>query len=160
MFCSQFSNKSLNQAKATSNWTRKSNYLTSELLKYSTYIQSLENALRLKTSKNSEKEVEEMLLLADDHSFDDELVGLGLGKKEVGKEEEEEEEDLFGPVLVETRGSERFKTVNLIEEEDEDEAEEEVRSGIDEKEEDGDRRPSLTESSMSFETAIESPELL
>lgn len=134
----------MNQAKATSNWTRKSNYLTSELLKYSTYIESLENALRLKTSKNSEKEVEEMLLLADDNCSDDELVGLGLDKKEGGKEEEAEE-DLFGPVLVESRGSERFKTVNLIEEEDEDEVEEDEKKDMKGKEEEEGRRPSLTE---------------
>lgn len=62
----QFSSRSLNQAKSAANWERKSQHLLSELVKYQTYIDQLERAMRLRALRRGQKEVDEMLAAADD----------------------------------------------------------------------------------------------
>ena len=74
----QYSARSVNLAKASANWERKSQYLLAEIVKYQTYIEALTSAIKLRALKRGQKEVEQML---DD---DDEVIvsptdGPGVG---------------------------------------------------------------------------------
>ncbi|KAL8293795.1 hypothetical protein RQP46_000496 [Phenoliferia psychrophenolica] len=60
-----FSSRSMNQAKSAANWERKSQHLLSELVKYQTYIDHLERAMKLRALRRGEKEVDNMLAAAD-----------------------------------------------------------------------------------------------
>lgn len=66
----QFSTRSVNMAKAMANWERKSQHLLSETVKYETYIEALSSAVKLRALKRGEKEVEDMLLAADEQPAD------------------------------------------------------------------------------------------
>ncbi|KAM0753008.1 hypothetical protein T439DRAFT_378754 [Meredithblackwellia eburnea MCA 4105] len=61
-----YSSRSLNLAKASANWERKSQHLLSEIVKYQTYIDQLERSIRLRALRRGQKEVENMLEAADD----------------------------------------------------------------------------------------------
>lgn len=68
----QFSPRSVNSAKASANWERKSQHLLAEIVKYQTYIEALASAIKLRALKRGQKEVEQMLESADD--VDDDVV--------------------------------------------------------------------------------------
>lgn len=74
----QYSSRSANHAKALANWERKSQHLLSEIVKWSTYIEALTSAVRLRSIQRGKKEVEAMLKSADlnddDDDDDDELA--------------------------------------------------------------------------------------
>ena len=69
--------------KAMGNWKRKSAYLLSECVKYQTYVDALQSAVRLKNLRRGQKEVEEMLAAADE-------VDVELDEREMGPVEEDE----------------------------------------------------------------------
>ncbi|GAA5837679.1 hypothetical protein JCM3766R1_000554 [Sporobolomyces carnicolor] len=73
-----YSSRSANHAKALANWERKSQHLLSEIVKWSTYIEALTSAVRLRSIQRGKKEVEAMLKSADlnddDDDDDDELA--------------------------------------------------------------------------------------
>lgn len=58
----------MNYGKASANWEKKSQHLLSESVKYRTYIDHLERAIRLRALRRGQKEVENMLEAADDGS--------------------------------------------------------------------------------------------
>ncbi|GAA5926050.1 uncharacterized protein JCM15063_005194 [Sporobolomyces koalae] len=73
-----YSSRSSNYAKAIANWERKSQHLLSEIVKWSTYIEALVAAVRLRSIQRGKKEVEAMLKSADlddeEDDDDDELA--------------------------------------------------------------------------------------
>ena len=73
--------------KAMGNWKRKSAYLLAECVKYQTYVDALQSAVRLRNLKRGQKEVEEMLAAADE-------VEVEVEGRELGPEEDDEEEEL------------------------------------------------------------------
>jgi hypothetical protein len=64
--CAQYSSRSANVRKAQENWTRKQQHLTEETVKFSTYIDALWAAIRLKQTKLAERTVADMLETADE----------------------------------------------------------------------------------------------
>ncbi|GAA5828758.1 hypothetical protein JCM11251_005861 [Rhodosporidiobolus azoricus] len=71
-----YSNRSSNGSKALANWERKSQHLLAETVKWTTYIDTLTSAVRLRSIQRGKKEVEHMLEQADagDDEHDDELA--------------------------------------------------------------------------------------
>ncbi|GAA5916121.1 hypothetical protein JCM6882_003942 [Rhodosporidiobolus microsporus] len=71
-----YSNRSSNGNKALANWERKSQHLLAETVKWTTYIDALSSAVRLRSIQRGKKEVEAMLESADagDDEDDDELA--------------------------------------------------------------------------------------
>lgn len=63
----QFSPRSVNLAKANSNWERKLQHLSAENVKYGQYVESLSEAIRLRFDQRGERLKNEMLLVADHH---------------------------------------------------------------------------------------------
>lgn len=61
----QYSPRSSNASKALSNWTRRAQHLEAERVKYSTYVEALSSAIKLRALHNGKKEVEHMLATAD-----------------------------------------------------------------------------------------------
>ncbi|CAJ0760478.1 8497_t:CDS:10 [Entrophospora sp. SA101] len=57
-----FTPRSTNNSKAFTNWEKKSQWLLYEIIKYSTYIESLENSISLKLRRRKEKESPSPLL--------------------------------------------------------------------------------------------------
>ncbi|KAH7914138.1 hypothetical protein BJ138DRAFT_1000880 [Hygrophoropsis aurantiaca] len=72
-----YSPRSPNGAKAQSNWEKKSQYLLTEIVKYDSYIDSLEAAMNLRLKKRGEKALERALIVP---SRDDESHGNGRWK--------------------------------------------------------------------------------
>jgi hypothetical protein len=70
MAVGQFSSRSPNATKASSNWERKSQYLLSEIVKYTRYIDSLQIAIKLRQVRSAQK-VQEQLLKDADEGADD-----------------------------------------------------------------------------------------
>ena len=54
----QYQPRSSNAAKAQSNWEKKSQYLLTEIVKYDSYIDSLQAAMSLRLKKRGEKALE------------------------------------------------------------------------------------------------------
>ncbi|GAA5964713.1 hypothetical protein JCM3765_004365 [Sporobolomyces pararoseus] len=74
-----YSPRSSNYLKALANWERKSQHLLSEIVKWSTYIEALTSAVKLRSIQRGKKQVEAMLKSADlnqdeEEEDDDELV--------------------------------------------------------------------------------------
>ncbi|GAA6028264.1 hypothetical protein JCM8097_006946 [Rhodosporidiobolus ruineniae] len=70
-----YSSRSSNATKALANWERKSQHLLTESVKWTTYIDALTSAIRLRSIQRGKKEVEAMLAEADeDDEDDDDLV--------------------------------------------------------------------------------------
>ncbi|GAA6059042.1 hypothetical protein JCM10212_001267 [Sporobolomyces blumeae] len=67
-----YSSRSSNYARALANWERKSQHLLAEIVKWSTYIDALTSAVRLRSIQRGKKEVEAMLKSADLDDEDDE----------------------------------------------------------------------------------------
>ncbi|KAH7108141.1 hypothetical protein BKA62DRAFT_9648 [Auriculariales sp. MPI-PUGE-AT-0066] len=82
--------RSSNLSKANANWDRKSEYLKSEVVKYSTYVESLRTAMAMRLKKRGEKALERALsgTVTSDHR---------------GTEEESYGDDLQTPVLSQNR---------------------------------------------------------
>ncbi|KAJ6586908.1 hypothetical protein DFH09DRAFT_238042 [Mycena vulgaris] len=79
--------RSANAAKAQSNWEKKSQYLLTEIVKYDSYIDSLQAAMSLRLKKRGEKALERAL---NGNGGDDSPGGKGKWK---GPEEETIQED-------------------------------------------------------------------
>ncbi|KAJ7045497.1 hypothetical protein C8F04DRAFT_436332 [Mycena alexandri] len=79
--------RSSNALKAQSNWEKKSQYLLTEIVKYDSYIDSLQAAMSLRLKKRGEKALERAL---NGNAGDDSPGGKGKWK---GPEEETIEED-------------------------------------------------------------------
>ncbi|KAJ7462291.1 hypothetical protein B0H11DRAFT_2285624 [Mycena galericulata] len=79
--------RSANAVKAQSNWEKKSQYLLTEIVKYDSYIDSLQAAMSLRLKKRGEKALERAL---NGNPGDDSPGGKGKWK---GPEEETIEED-------------------------------------------------------------------
>ncbi|GAA5975532.1 hypothetical protein JCM11641_004297 [Rhodosporidiobolus odoratus] len=73
-----YSNRATNGNKALANWERKSQHLLTESVKWTTYIDALTSAIRLRSLQRGKKEVEAMLESADvdeeEQDDDDELA--------------------------------------------------------------------------------------
>ena len=57
----QYQPRSSNAQKASSNWEKKSQYLLTEIVKYESYIDSLQAAMSLRLKKRGEKALEKAL---------------------------------------------------------------------------------------------------
>jgi PH and SEC7 domain-containing protein len=57
-----------NYKKATQNWKNKSQYLTSEIVKYDIYVDALNAAMALRHKKRGEKALERALVSVEDDS--------------------------------------------------------------------------------------------
>lgn len=96
-----YSAKSPNASKSAANWEKKSSFLLSEIVKYTTYISALEEAIRLRSETSAKKAMDKMLKAADDDGDDGEgdameslaalegdrkegRVGIHQGRAEVG----------------------------------------------------------------------------
>ncbi|CAL1707118.1 unnamed protein product [Somion occarium] len=84
--------RSANAAKATANWEKKSQYLLTEIVKYESYIDSLQAAMSLRLKKRGEKALERALVVASPTS-DDEPVGKGKWRGHPEEETIEESEE-------------------------------------------------------------------
>ena len=62
----QYQPRSSNAQKAQSNWEKKSQYLLTEIVKYESYIDSLQAAMSLRLKKRGEKALEKALAGPDD----------------------------------------------------------------------------------------------
>jgi len=76
--------KSPSASKALLNWENKSKYLLSEIVKYQSYIDSLQHAMALRLKKRGERALERALVVADPDSDD----GKGLRDDETVHEHE------------------------------------------------------------------------
>lgn len=85
----KYAPRSANAAKASANWEKKSQYLLTEIVKYESYIDSLQAAMTLRLKKRGEKALERALVGA---SPEDEPVGKGKWKGPEGETIEEDEE--------------------------------------------------------------------
>ncbi|GAA5983217.1 hypothetical protein JCM10908_000200 [Rhodotorula pacifica] len=79
-----YTSRSSNAVKALANWTRKSQHLQSERVKYQTYVEALSSAIKLRALHNGKKEVERMLKNADEVEPEDELHTVGSRSPSVG----------------------------------------------------------------------------
>jgi len=68
--CTQYTPKSQNASKGLLNWENKSKYLLSEIVKYQSYIDSLQHAMALRLKKRGERALERALVVADPDSDD------------------------------------------------------------------------------------------
>jgi PH/SEC7 domain-containing protein len=66
LFFLQYTPRSTNASKSLTNWENKSKYLLSEIVKYQSYIDSLQNAMALRLKKRGEKALERALRKDDD----------------------------------------------------------------------------------------------
>jgi len=62
--------KAPNAAKSLHNWENKSKYLLSEIVKYQSYIDSLQHAMALRLKKRGDRALERALVVADPDSDD------------------------------------------------------------------------------------------
>jgi len=75
--------RSANGIRAQSNWERKSQYLLTEIVKYDSYIDSLQSGMNLRLKKRGEKALEKAL------GPDEDLARSGtVRRKERGAEED------------------------------------------------------------------------
>lgn len=74
---SQYPARSANANKALSNWEKKSQYLLTEIVKYESYIDSLQSAMALRLKKRGEKALERAL---HGGSEDDDCDAFGPNK--------------------------------------------------------------------------------
>ncbi|KII92375.1 hypothetical protein PLICRDRAFT_695749 [Plicaturopsis crispa FD-325 SS-3] len=87
--------RSSNAIKAQSNWEKKSQYLLTEIVKYESYISSLQAAMSLRLKKRGEKALERALVVA---SPDDEEDPAAMGKWKGFPDEETIEETDEPPI--------------------------------------------------------------
>jgi PH/SEC7 domain-containing protein len=64
MFFAQYPPRSSNAIKSQSNWERKSQYLLTEIVKYDSYIDSLQAAMSLRLKRRGEKALERALVVS------------------------------------------------------------------------------------------------
>jgi len=86
--------RSSNAAKALSNWEKKSQYLLTEIVKYESYIDSLQAAMSLRLKKRGEKALERALVVAsptEEESPETAVKGRWKGQPEEETIEEGEE---------------------------------------------------------------------
>lgn len=82
-----YSSRSVNASKSAANWEKKSSYLLAEIVKYTTYLSALEEAIRLRQTKTAEKTVDKMLRSADegDEDAQESLEAMGKGQADHSK---------------------------------------------------------------------------
>lgn len=85
----QYQPRSSNAQKATTNWEKKSQYLLTEIVKYESYIDSLQAAMSLRLKRRGEKALEKALT----PSPDDTAASKGRWKGQPGQETIEEGEE-------------------------------------------------------------------
>ncbi|KAK4054533.1 hypothetical protein OIV83_001027 [Microbotryomycetes sp. JL201] len=115
-----YSSRNANASKALANWDRKSKHLLSESVKYQTYIEALSSAIKLRSLKRGQKQIEQMLRQADQVEDEDEpevLHGLGASKMEVAEQdgagEAEQSVRLVGSVADEPATSTDVNSTSL-----------------------------------------------
>lgn len=79
--------RSSNAAKALSNWEKKSQYLLTEIVKYESYIDSLQAAMSLRLKKRGEKALERALVVAS--PTEEELADTAVKPRWKGQPDEE-----------------------------------------------------------------------
>ncbi|KAI0930571.1 hypothetical protein AcV5_007248 [Taiwanofungus camphoratus] len=84
-----------NAARAMSNWEKKSQYLLTEIVKYDSYIDSLQAAMSLRLKKRGEKALERALVVAS--PTEDELQDTGAKGRWKGHPDEETIEETEEP---------------------------------------------------------------
>ena len=87
----QYQPRSSNLQKAQTNWEKKSQYLLTEIVKYESYIDSLQHATSLRMKKRGEKALEKALVVSS--SSPDETAGLKARWKGQPDEETIEESE-------------------------------------------------------------------
>lgn len=83
----QYQPRSANAAKSLSNWEKKSQYLLTEIVKYESYIDSLQAAMALRLKKRGEKALERALVVAS--PTDEELPGNPVKGRWKGQPDED-----------------------------------------------------------------------
>jgi len=84
--------RTANAVKAQSNWEKKSQYLLTEIVKYDSYIDSLQSAMSLRLKKRGEKALEQALIVASpDSESTNAIKGKWKGYPEEGTILESEE---------------------------------------------------------------------
>ncbi|KAI0645547.1 hypothetical protein C8Q79DRAFT_1010490 [Trametes meyenii] len=84
--------RSSNAQKASSNWEKKSQYLLTEIVKYESYIDSLQAAMSLRLKKRGEKALEKALVVSTPNA-DDTAAAKGRWKGQPKQETIEEGEE-------------------------------------------------------------------
>ncbi|KAI0332360.1 hypothetical protein GY45DRAFT_1344763 [Cubamyces sp. BRFM 1775] len=87
-----YPSRSSNAQKAMSNWEKKSQYLLTEIVKYESYIDSLQAAMSLRLKKRGEKALEKALVVSSP-SADDSAAVKGRWKGQPDQETIEESEE-------------------------------------------------------------------
>ncbi|KAH9895124.1 hypothetical protein C8Q73DRAFT_759487 [Cubamyces lactineus] len=87
-----YPSRSSNAQKAMSNWEKKSQYLLTEIVKYESYIDSLQSAMSLRLKKRGEKALEKALVVSSP-SPDDSAAVKGRWKGQPDQETIEESEE-------------------------------------------------------------------
>lgn len=71
-----YSSRSPNASKSTANWEKRSSFLLSEIVKYTTYVSALEDAIKLRSQKTADKAMEKMLKSADEDDEQESLAAV------------------------------------------------------------------------------------
>lgn len=71
-----YSPKSPNATKSNANWEKKSAFLISEIVKYTTYINALEQAVKLRSDTSAQKAIDKMLKSAEEEDAMESLAAL------------------------------------------------------------------------------------
>ncbi|KAI0769773.1 hypothetical protein BD413DRAFT_604874 [Trametes elegans] len=85
--------RSSNAQKAMSNWEKKSQYLLTEIVKYESYIDSLQAAMSLRLKKRGEKALERALVVSTPSADDTAAAAKGRWKGQPDQETIEESEE-------------------------------------------------------------------
>ncbi|KAI0081910.1 hypothetical protein K474DRAFT_1655788 [Panus rudis PR-1116 ss-1] len=88
-----YSPRSANANKAMTNWEKKSQYLLAEIVKYESYIDSLQSAMALRLKKRGEKALERALVAASPSSDDGPTLSKGKWRGHPSGETIEEGEE-------------------------------------------------------------------
>jgi PH and SEC7 domain-containing protein len=93
----QYQSRSSNATKAQANWEKKSQYLLTEIVKYESYIDSLQAAMSLRLKRRGEKALEKALVVSSPHDIDNQITVKG---KRNGDTALEESPSISGPVYA------------------------------------------------------------
>ncbi|EPQ57047.1 hypothetical protein GLOTRDRAFT_120407 [Gloeophyllum trabeum ATCC 11539] len=112
--------RSANATKAMSNWEKKSQYLLAEIVKYSSYIDSLQAAMALRLKKRGEKALERALVTVDPDEDSAAQKGKWNPEEETIEEGDEPISAGLDPSRLSTSQSHRRERAVICDSEDED----------------------------------------
>jgi len=94
--------RTANAIKAQANWEKKSQYLLTEIVKYDSYIESLQSAMSLRLKRRGEKALERALNNTVPSEDDASVVMKGKWKLPEDTIQEEDEPTTPGPTQTQT----------------------------------------------------------